>query len=75
MYCYSLKFNFLQCGNLISIPAGNYMFKVNNRNNRTRCEICSKLTMKIPERRQWLKPKILLSYFLEMKNYSWLVMS
>ena len=22
-------------------PACNYMFKVNNRNNRTRCEICS----------------------------------
>ena len=27
-------------------PAGNYMFKVNNRNTRTRCEICSKLTIK-----------------------------
>ena len=24
-------------------PAGNYNFKVNNRNTRTRCEICSKL--------------------------------
>ena len=24
-------------------PAGNYMFKVNNRNTSTRCEICSKL--------------------------------
>ena len=24
----------------ISIPAGNYMFQVNNRNTRTRCEIC-----------------------------------
>ena len=34
-------------------PAGNYMFKVNNRNARTRCEICSKLTIKTPERRQW----------------------
>ena len=33
-------------------PAGNYMFKVNNRNTRTRCEICSKLTIKIPERRR-----------------------
>ena len=30
-------------------PAGNYMFKVNNRNTRTRCEICSKLTIKTPE--------------------------
>ena len=27
------------------------MFKVNNRNTRTRCEICSKLTIKTPERR------------------------
>ena len=34
-----------------SYPAGNYMFKVNNRNTRTRCEICSKLTINIPERR------------------------
>ena len=33
------------------VPAGNYMFKVNNWNIRTRCEICSKLTIKIPERR------------------------
>ena len=28
-------------------PAGNYMFKVHNRNIRTRCEICSKLTISI----------------------------
>ena len=28
------------------IPAGNYTFKVNNRNTRTKCEICSKLTIK-----------------------------
>ena len=33
-------------------PAGNYMFKLNNRDTRTRCEICSKLTIKTPERRQ-----------------------
>ena len=34
-----------------STPAGNYMFKVNNRNSRTRCEICSKFKIKTPERR------------------------
>ena len=28
--------------------ADNYMFKVNNRNTRTRCEIRLKLTMKTP---------------------------
>ena len=32
-------------------PVGNYIFKVNNRNTRIRCEICSKLTIKTPERR------------------------
>ena len=32
-------------------PVGNYMVKINNRNTTTRCEICSKLTMKTPERR------------------------
>ena len=29
------------------------MFKVNNRNTRTKCEICSKLTIKTTEQRQW----------------------
>ena len=33
------------------IPAGNYMFKVSNRNTRKGCEICSELTIKTPERR------------------------
>ena len=31
---------------------GIYMFKVNYRNTRTRCEICSELIIKTPERRQ-----------------------
>ena len=35
------------------VPDGNYMFKVNNRSIRTRCEICSELTIKTPERRYW----------------------
>ena len=34
-------------------PANIYMFKVNNRNTRKMCEICSKLIIKTPERRQW----------------------
>ena len=32
-------------------PAGIYQLKVNNRSTRIRCEICSKLIIKIPERR------------------------
>ena len=34
------------------LPADIYLLKVNNRNTRTRCEICSKLTIKKPEQRQ-----------------------
>ena len=30
---------------------GIYLLKVNNRNTRTRCEMCLKLTRKTPERR------------------------
>ena len=45
----------VKCSNLQSVasgatPAGNYMFKVNNRNTGTRFEICSKLTIKTPQR-------------------------
>ena len=36
----------------IPTPASNYMFKVSNRNTRTKYEICSKLTIKTAERRQ-----------------------
>ena len=32
-------------------PVGNYMFKASNRNTKTRCEKCSRLTIKTPERR------------------------
>ena len=35
------------------MPVCNYMFKVNNRNTRARCEICSILTIKTPERRRY----------------------
>ena len=34
-------------------PAGIYLLKVNNRNTRTKYKICSKLTIKITEPRQW----------------------
>ena len=34
-------------------PGGIYLLKFNNRNTRTSCEICSKLTLKTSEKRQW----------------------
>ena len=44
-------------------PSGIYLLKVNNRNTRKRCEICSKLTIKIPERRQWRRSGIFIVNF------------
>ena len=44
-------------------PAGIYMFKVNNRSTRTRCDICSKLTIKTPERRQWRRSGLFIVNF------------
>ena len=32
-------------------PSGIYLFKSNNGNTRTRCEMCSKLIIRTPERR------------------------
>ena len=32
-----------------TFSAGNYMFRVNRRNTRTRCKLCSNLTIKTPE--------------------------
>ena len=52
-------------------PAGNYMFKVNNRNSRTMCELCSKLTIKIPERRHDV---VLVSLLITLKHISHLVL-
>ena len=39
-------------------PPDIYLFKINNENTRTMCEICSKSTVKAPERRQCLYCKI-----------------
>ena len=42
-----------QVGEFISnFPANINLFRVNNRNSRKRCEICSKLKIKTLERRQ-----------------------
>ena len=49
--CNNVLYNLRRCCWRLT-PAGNYMFKVTNRNTRARCEICPKLTIKIPERRQ-----------------------
>ena len=47
----------------ITVPAGIYLLKVNNRNTRTRCEICSKLTINTPERRHWRRSGVFIVNF------------
>ena len=38
------------------------MFKVNNRNTRTRCQICSKLTIKTPEWPHWRRSDVFVNF-------------
>ena len=40
-----------------------YLFKVNNRNTRKRCEIWSKLTIKTPERPHWRRSGVFIVNF------------
>ena len=44
-------------------PAGKYMFKINNRNTRIRCEMRSILTIKTPGRRQWHRSGVFIVNF------------
>ena len=53
------------------VPAGNYTFKVNNRNTRTRCEICPKLPIKTPEPRQWRRSAV---FIVNLEHTSHLVL-
>ena len=44
-------------------PVSIYIFKVNNRNTRTRCDISSKLTIKTPERHHWRRSSVFIVNF------------
>ena len=48
---------------ILSNPADIYLLKVNNRNTRTRCEICSKLTINTPESRHWRRSGVFIVNF------------
>ena len=47
------------------------MLKVNNRNTKTRCEICSKLTIKTPERRYFIPYSSVFIVNFEKINVGW----
>ena len=44
-------------------PANICLFKVTNRHNRKKCEMCSKLTTKAPEWGQWYRSGVVLVNF------------
>ena len=51
-------------------PANIYLFKINNRNIRKNCKICSKLIIKKRERRYWRCSDVSIVDF-EQENVSW----
>ena len=52
------------------MPANSYLLKVNNRNTRKRCEICLKLTIRTPERRQWRSSGVFIVNFEHISHWS-----
>ena len=49
-------------------PSDIYLLKVNNRNTRPRCEICSKLTIKTRERRHWSRYGVFIINFEDISH-------
>ena len=59
-------------------PAGIYLFKFNNGNTKTLRKICSKLTIKAAEQRQWRRSGIFIVKFkkiLHIVLFSWLILN
>ena len=47
------------------------MYKVNNKNTRARCEVCSKLTVETPEPRLWLCSDV---FIVDFEHISYLAL-
>ena len=54
---------------ILSIPANIWLFKVNNRNNRQRSEICSKLSIKRHQNFEHISSLFLLFLLLTLNRY------
>ena len=53
----------------VRYPAGIKVLKFNNRNTRTMCEKCSKLTIKTSERRHWRHSSIFVVKFEHISHF------
>ena len=69
---HTLKSSVFACSMCIHNSVDIYLFKVNNRNFRTMCEICLELTIKTPQWRQWHLISLLLAltYFTHCSGVS-----
>ena len=56
------------CGPSPPFPANIYLFKVSNRNTRKRCEICSNVAIKTPERRHWCRSGVFIVNFEQISH-------
>ena len=56
-------------GTIFVNAAGIYLLKVNNRNTKTRCEMCSKLTTKALERRHWRRSGVFNVNFKHISHF------
>ena len=66
----------LMCHSIISLgdvvrQVAIYLLKVNNKNTTEMCEICSMLTIKTPERRQWHRSGV---FIVNLEHFSLLVL-
>ena len=50
-------------------PTRIYLSEVDDRNTRTKREICSKLTIKTPERRQWHRSGVFIVNFKHLSHF------
>ena len=66
--CWKSQIFLLHCTTCWFHPAKIYLFKFNNRNTRKRCEICSKLTMKIPDWRHWRRSDVFIVNFEQISH-------
>ena len=62
------------CKDTLANTANIYLFKINNRITRKRPDVCSMLTIKLPERRHWEYSGeyslLILNYFTPFLNFS-----
>ena len=68
--CLSKKISILSTLCALSYhPVNNYVFKVNNRNTRKRCEISSRLTTNTPEWRHWRCSGVFIANFEHISHF------